>query len=776
MAYDRDFQNAVSGLSSPIYQSFQSDWVDYVIRTIAVALVSLFIAVVGILGVGVQHDVVAQGMLNASDATFPVSNGVAFTESVAPLVTGGATPYGFSVDTGVTKGALTFNPATGVFTYTAGIGQTGQDNFEYLVVDANGREVIRTITFNIAEPLVAADATYTVTNGVAFEGSVAPLVIGGVSPYEFAIETGVNKGSLPFDPVTGEFTYTASIGYFGQDSFVYRVADADGREDTGTITFNLADPLEAADATYSVTPGVAFPGLLFPLISGGEAPNVVSIDSSVSKGVLDFAPDTGSFTYTATIGQFGQDSFVYRAVDSYGREDTGTITFILPNGPPVAADGSFSVVYEGVLNESMAPLASGGEIPYLFTSDQGAKGSVSLNQNTGAFTYTAGPGQTGTDQFEWMLTDSNGREDTGIVTIVIGAPPIYVESVDVSVVAGESVDVDITLLISGGTAPFEPFVATDGSKGSTTVSGLIFTYSADAAERGADVVEFKVPDSGDPIQTGSAQINITILAPELAAADSSGSVDAGQAIDVDLAPLISGGTGPFTFTIEQSPVSGSADIIGSTLTYTSDIAGSGDQTVVYRVTDVSDPIQSTTATVTISVIPSIPALTASDLNITLAPGESINGVLTGAASGGIPPYAFGLGSQGSQGTAIIEADGTFSYTANATAVGTDQFTYTLIDSEPAPTGAAETTGTVFVTFSAQATEPAASPVPGTIEPTLEPTSVSSNPPPAAPVTALPSTGVGNAAGNQMLVFLIGLGIALVMLSTGIWRRQVANRN
>jgi hypothetical protein len=194
------------------------------------------------------------------------------------------------------------------------------------------------------------------------------------------------------------------------------------------------------------------------------------------------------------------------------------------------------------------------------------------------------------------------------------------------------------------------------------------------------------------------------------------------------------------------------------------------------------------------------ALVAATLTITVEAGQSVNGDLAGQVTGGLPPYTFSLLSPPSQGTAIVNPDGTFSYTANLDGSGPDSFTYQVTDSQPTEAGAAATTtGTVIINI--EAAQPVPSPTPTDPDPTPTPTGEpdggtvgpgdpeddgdddgiddgatdgddgsGEDPADGSPVTRLPSTGHGGATGSLTGWSLLLLGVIALVAAAAISRR------
>lgn len=73
------------------------------------------------------------------------------------------------------------------------------------------------------------------------------------------------------------------------------------------------------------------------------------------------------------------------------------------------------------------------------------------------------------------------------------------------------------------------------------------------------------------------------------------------------------------------------------------------------------------------------APTAQDVDASCTVGKSVSGNLLGADADVDDTLTYALKSDGQQGTAVVNADGTFTYTASKTATGNDSFTYTVTD-------------------------------------------------------------------------------------------------
>jgi hypothetical protein len=133
----------------------------------------------------------------------------------------------------------------------------------------------------------------------------------------------------------GSFAYIPRPGVGGIDSFTYRAVNAAGEGNfaTVTITINAARPTAANDR-YNATLFQRFVarsasnGLLSNDLSNGGGPMTVVLVDAPTRGTVRVAPD-GGFVYTPTDRNgIVQDSFTYRAVNSFGESDVAKVDII----------------------------------------------------------------------------------------------------------------------------------------------------------------------------------------------------------------------------------------------------------------------------------------------------------------------------------------------------------------------------------------------------------------------------------------------------------------
>ncbi len=216
----------------------------------------------------------------------------------------------------------------GAVTYTPDAGQSGADSFTYRASDGTAQSAPATVSITITRPPSCNDVSRTTAIGSPVS---VPLTCSDPDgeALTLSIVDGPSKGSLGAIS-GGSVTYTPDAGKFGADSFRYRASDGtlDSLPATVSITITRAPSCAAVSRTTAVGEPVSVP--LACTDPDGD-PLTLSIVAGPSKGALgSIAGD--AVTYTPNAGEFGADSFTYRATDgtTAAAPATASITITRP--------------------------------------------------------------------------------------------------------------------------------------------------------------------------------------------------------------------------------------------------------------------------------------------------------------------------------------------------------------------------------------------------------------------------------------------------------------
>jgi len=674
-------------------------------------------------------------------------------------------------------------------TYTPKPGFFGTDTFSYAITDVNGNAATATVTITVNQvdlgytedvATVDQDSTDNIIDVMANDSDDAGYGSGdtrfliqsqnhttGTTEYggTVALETYNNSDSA--DDV---ILYTPRAGFVGIDTFYYVPGSDRNASVLVTITVEAVvtedDIPEAIDDALSVVQngnstvinvldndsyGDNGPNATHPLtfsdgttISGTDKGGVLEI---TDNGTPDLSDDV--VTYTPTPGFVGIDTFDYVITDADGDADTATVTITVTGSStlnqPAAADDA-ETVNENATEFEIAVLSnddpgSDGYIDNGLTATNGTQqggttedGFFRINTKATDDTtddvilYTPKAGFTGTDTFEYTITDASGDADTATVTITVEAVTDKPNAVDdtASTEQDTAVTIDVTGNDSYGTdnpATSNPVVVSSApTNGTATVVGDDIEYTPAAGFVGTDTFTYTIEDSTQDTDTASVTVTVTPKANGVPTAndDTVASVDQ-NSVDNTINVLANddyGTDGPnddhqLTFsngsTASASDQGGAIRVVNNTILYSPATDFVGEDKFTYVITDKNGDADA--AEVTITVVSSGQASTPTAVDDSIAvdadSAETLVDVMAndtigidGYMDGGLTMPNGTLSSASTEdGLIRINNKGTpevsddeFFYMPKAGFTGTDTFKYTITDA----TGDAST-ATVTVT-------------------------------------------------------------------------------
>lgn len=346
-------------------------------------------------------------------------------------------------------GTATIQPG-GTIRYAPEANWYGTDRFQYVVTDddegvsVEAAEVVVTVTPVNDPPTLQADGVTTLQ-----DTAVTIQVLANDSDPEgaylrlYSVSQALHGTASQSYP-TGAVVYTPDPGYFGTDSFTYRVDDgglAPGQTGYGPVTVTVTvekdnHPPFTRQDEFTVYEEVSFGFSASQLLADDEDPDgdelsIVGIGQPAAGTILSNASFT-SFSYDAPTDWCGLDSTEYTVSDGYGGTAAGIlrIRVLCVNDPPVAGNDAVSVTKNGYLEIPSANLLANDsdvEGDTLTVASVGAAtyGSVLL-QSGGSVRYDAPTHFTGTDAFSYVVEDDDGGQATGQVTVTVlpDYPPV----------------------------------------------------------------------------------------------------------------------------------------------------------------------------------------------------------------------------------------------------------------------------------------------------------------------------------------------------------------
>ncbi len=333
----------------------------------------------------------------------------------------------FSIVAQGSKGTVTItNPNTGAFSFTAATTATGTDTFSFKVNDSkvDSAAAAITITFAVANtPPLANNGSLNVAPGLSAAGVLVARDGNPADVLTYSIVANGTKGSATLiSAATGAYSYAANANTTGSDTFTFKANDGRADSNIATVTVNIS---------VANTPPVAAPGILTAatgkVTTGTLAtsdPNSGSVTYSLlnpaSQGTVTLIDaTTGAFTYLPNAGATGIDSFAFLVSQGTAQSvATMTISIVPQSGGTqlVASDLALNVVGKTLAAKLSAKGLGAGKVTFIL-ADQAAKGVVTLDAASGAFTYTGNADAVGVDRFTYKI--SSGATVSNLGTVIL---------------------------------------------------------------------------------------------------------------------------------------------------------------------------------------------------------------------------------------------------------------------------------------------------------------------------------------------------------------------
>ena len=601
---------------------------------------------------------------------------------------------------GPSHGTLTFN-SNGSFAYTPNAGYVGADAFTYYDTDGSLNSNTATVSLSVTDQApVANPASYTLTQDqtlqVASGGVLANDSDPDGDPLSASIVTGPVHGSLTLNG-NGTFTYTPTTGFIGTDTFVYAASDGALSSDaTATLTVQALSPTAQNDSYSLIHDHTLTVSAASGVLSNDSAPDNEALTAALvagpSHGTLTFQAD-GSFVYTPNTHYVGQDSFTYQAIAAGTSSSPAIVTLNVTNQAPVTGAISYSLLHDrtdsvsaaqGVL--TAANDADGDALTATLVTGT-SNGTLVLNSD-GSFAYTPQAGYLGQDNFQYKVSDGITYSNTATVSIsVIGHAPVACP-VSYALTQDQTLQVTSGGVLANDSDPdgysLTASVVTGPTHGSLTLnSNGTFTYTPTTGFIGTDTFVYAASNGA---LSSNATVTLTVQPLPPTTQNSSYSVVHDRTLSVSAVNgVLSTDSAPDNETLTAALVAGPSD---GTLTLQSDGAFVykpsthyvGQDSFTYQAIAAGQPSSPTTVTLTVTnEAPTANAISYTLLHDRTDSVSASQGVLTAASDADGDALTVTLVSGPSNGTLVLNSDGSFGYTPQAGYLGQDSFQYEVSD-------------------------------------------------------------------------------------------------
>ncbi len=283
-------------------------------------------------------------------------------------VSGGTSPYTYSVTTGALPTGLTLNSTTGVISGTPTV--AGTASFTITAQDFAGETIEHGYAITISStPLALSPSTLPGwdINQPGYNQTIS--VSGGTSPYTYSVTTGALPTGLTLNSTTGVISGTPTVA--GTASFTITAQDFAGE----TIEHGYA-------ITISSTPLALSPSTLpgwdinqagynqTVVASGGTSPYTYSVTTGALPLGLSLNSTTGVISGTPTVA--GTASFTITAQDFAGETIEHGYAITISSTPLALSPSKLPGWDINQAGYNQTVVASGGTSPYTYSVTTGA--------------------------------------------------------------------------------------------------------------------------------------------------------------------------------------------------------------------------------------------------------------------------------------------------------------------------------------------------------------------------------------------------------------------
>ncbi|MGR5436780.1 tandem-95 repeat protein, partial [Vibrio owensii] len=579
----------------------------------------------------------------------------------------------------------------GTITYTPNQDYNGADEFTYTVTSGGVTETT-TVTLNvtpvndkpvventIADQVLSEDFTpYTIDLNDAFSD-----VDDADNELIFTVS---GNSNIQVSIVDGIATITPTADWNGSEELTFTASDPSGLEVSQTVDFTVnavadivadsADIVEDMPTILNVLGNDSFEGQS-PVVSveAGNGPENGSV----------VVNDDGTITYTPNQDYNGADEFTY-TVTSGGVTETTTVSLnVTPvNDKPVVEN----TIADQVLPEDFAEYTINLNNAFSDVDDAESELAFSVSGNSniqvsivdGIATITPTADWNGSEELTFTATDPSGLEVSQTVDFTVNA---VVDIVSDSANIVEDTPTVLNVLDNDSFEGQSPVVTVESGDGPTNGSVVVnndgtITYTPNQDYNGADEFTYTVT-SGGVTETTTVTLNVTPVNDKPVVENTI----ADQVLSEDFTPYtidlndafsdVDDADSELTFT-----VSGNSNIQVSifdgiaTITPTADWNGSEELT--FTATDPDGKSVSQTVDFTVNAVADIVLDSANIVEDT----PTILDVLDNDSfEGQSPVVTVESGDGPTNGSVVVNNDGTITYTPNQDYNGADEFTYTV---------------------------------------------------------------------------------------------------
>jgi cyclophilin family peptidyl-prolyl cis-trans isomerase len=334
--------------------------------------------------------------------------------------------------------------------------------------------------------------------------------------------------------------YRAANNFHGAETFTYTAANAQGVQQTATVTIQITevnDPPVAVDDVFEVIQNSAV-NVLDVLANDSQGADegvfevltVIAVTPGSAGGNVQIGPSGLNVRYTPVPGFIGTETFTYTLSDGRGGTDQATVTVTVRPAipPPTAVDDSFTLLEDSPLTSfdvlaNDIPVQASHTLIIRSVGKSQVGSTTSISSDGQLFLYQPAPNFAGQEIITYTVEASDGGIATGRVTFTVtnvNDPPTAVDDnltitssggpVNLNVLVNDfDVDAGDTFTITAVTQPATGLgavaIAANGQS-------LIYTPPSNTFE-GTVVFTYTITDTTGLTDSATVTLNVQSFTP-----------------------------------------------------------------------------------------------------------------------------------------------------------------------------------------------------------------------------------------------------------------------
>jgi large repetitive protein len=414
-------------------------------------------------------------------------------------------------------GELTFDPATGRFTYVPVHDYQGPDSFTFEVSDGRLKSdaVVRLTVRSVNDAPVSMPLALSSSEDEAVYGAVSASDVDG-QVLKYLLAEAPAHGTVKLDARTGALSYHPSRDYHGPDRFV--VAATDGALTSNALVDVALEPVDDPPATRALrleTPeDTVSEGALPGADVDGDALTFRILGTASLGAVTLLDPSTGAFRYAPRADLNGDDRIAFEVTDgrSVARGAVDLRVASVNDAPTLAALSLETHEDEMVVGSMKAADIDGDTLTWSVVK-QPALGRAFVDAN-GKVRFEPARDQNGQATFEVMVSDGALSSAPAQVVANIAAINDAPVATQATVTTNEDVEVSVSLLgrdVDGDAIAFS--ISREPEHGELTLldpARGTYVYQPAANWNGDDTFSFTVKDPAGLSSTAEMKV---VVAP-----------------------------------------------------------------------------------------------------------------------------------------------------------------------------------------------------------------------------------------------------------------------